>query len=164
MFVSRLSAGEARRCVRETADLRPGLRAGRLDVHPDHVFVLTCATDAASLSSAAQSKSDRTCLPEQSALIVRQMNADPGLVAEFLSGEGTNIRHLVIGIGYLLLARTQPQGSLHPGQYTCAIIGRLFETFMLPCARWSETGPEAYSPARAHDVQSFHPISDGNPN
>jgi hypothetical protein len=99
MFVSRLSAGEALRCVRETADLRPGLRAGRLDVHPEHVFVLTCATDASSLSSAAQRKSDRTCLPEQSALIVRQMNADPGLVAEFLSGEGTHIRHLVIGIG-----------------------------------------------------------------
>jgi len=99
MLVRRLSEDEARRCAREAESLRPGLRPGRLDVDPERAFVLTCATDASSLASAAHREPGQpSSLPEHSTVVMRQMNADPELVADFLARECLNIRHLVVGL------------------------------------------------------------------
>ena len=99
MLVRRLSEDEARRCAREVEGLRPGLRPGRLDVDPARAFVLTCATDAASLASAAHREPGQpSSLPEYSTVVMRQMNADPELVADFLARERLNILHLVVGL------------------------------------------------------------------
>jgi hypothetical protein len=116
---------EGERWMLEIAGLRcPDMRPGRLRV--DSVFSLICATDAASLASEQfrQSSQVIVCervsegththatvthvhpacytqageeLPSHSAVVIRQMNADPAMVAEFLRRHNTAITHLMIG-------------------------------------------------------------------
>ena len=54
MFVRQLSGSEAERWKREIASLRvPGLRRESCGLDIERVFVLTCATDAVGVASAA---------------------------------------------------------------------------------------------------------------